>query len=85
MKSIYNRLLSTRFLCLFIVFSLISGGSFAQIVRNGSFESCDTGAVTGTDIKGWLLQVGSGVTPTTEFEIVNDVVDVVVYLSPVPE
>jgi hypothetical protein len=71
LKKIYIRLLSSLFMCLL----LISGGSFAQIVRNGSFESFDTGTVTAIDIKGWLLQVTSGVNPATEFEIVNDVVE----------
>lgn len=73
MKRIYNQLLSTLFLCLILF--LITGGAFAQNVRNGSFESCDTGTVTGTDIPGWLLQVSSTISPATEFEIVSDVVE----------
>jgi endo-1,4-beta-xylanase len=71
MKRIYNRLLSTLFLCLL----LIPGGSFAQIVRNGGFEKCDTGFVKASEIEGWLIQVGSAVNPLPEFEIVQDVVE----------
>jgi len=74
MNKIYNRLLSTRFLYLVVIFCLISGSNFAQIVRNGGFESCDTGAVAAIGVKGWLFQVSGTIDPTTDFEIVDDVV-----------
>jgi len=47
---------------------------YAQLVTNGSFESSKTGVVSGTDVKGWLIQVASGVTPAPVFEIVSDTV-----------
>jgi endo-1,4-beta-xylanase len=44
---------------------------FAQIVTNGSFENSNIGLATGTELKGWLIQVSSG---SATFEIVNDTV-----------
>ncbi len=43
-----------------------------EVVTNGSFENSDPGVVDSTDVKGWFIQVASGVTPLPEFEIVND-------------
>ncbi|HNW49815.1 MAG TPA: endo-1,4-beta-xylanase [Prolixibacteraceae bacterium] len=75
MNVIYKRLLSIRFLYLAVILSLITCSSFAQIVTNGSFESCDTGFVTTTPVKGWLLQASSSLSPSPEFKIVDDVVE----------
>jgi endo-1,4-beta-xylanase len=52
----------------------IAGMANAQLVTNGSFESSNTGVVSGTDVKGWLIQAASGVTPPPVFEIVSDTV-----------
>ena len=41
---------------------------------NGSFENTDPGSVSGTDIEGWVLEVGTGVDTDPEFEIVGDTV-----------
>lgn len=47
----------------------------AQLVTNGGFESSDTGAVTGTDVKGWVIQVADTVNPKPVFQIVSDTVE----------
>ena len=38
-----------------VVFMLLAnaGTTNAQLVTNGSFESSNTGVVSGTDVKGW--------------------------------
>ena len=46
-----------------------------QIVTNGGFESSDVGVIDSTGIKGWLIQVASGVSPAPEIEIVSDTVE----------
>ena len=45
------------------------------IVTNGGFESSNTGIVDTTAVKGWLIQVASGITPPPVFEIVSDTVE----------
>lgn len=59
-----------------VVFMLLAnaGTTNAQLVTNGSFESSNTGVVSGTDVKGWLIQAASGITPPPVFEIVSDTV-----------
>jgi len=52
----------------------IAGTTNAQPVTNGSFEGSNTGVVSGTDVKGWLIQAASGVNPPPVFEIVSDTV-----------
>jgi endo-1,4-beta-xylanase len=52
-----------------------TGVSNAQLVTNGSFESSNTGVVSGTDIKGWDIEVATGITPPPVFEIVSDTVE----------
>ena len=47
----------------------------AQIVTNGGFESSSTGTVDTTAVKGWVIQVASGITPPPVFEIVSDTVE----------
>jgi endo-1,4-beta-xylanase len=71
MKKMNIKLLTILFLCLMI----ISGRSLAQIVRNGSFELSDTGVVKASGLDGWLIQIAESINPTTEFEIVSDVVE----------
>jgi GH35 family endo-1,4-beta-xylanase len=44
------------------------------IVTNGSFESSDTGVVN-NNVKGWVISVGSGVTPPPLIQIVSDTVE----------
>jgi endo-1,4-beta-xylanase len=44
----------------------------AQIVTNGSFEETALGPVTDTAVKGWLIQVASGLTAAPSFSIVNE-------------
>ena len=53
----------------------ISGVSKAQIVRNGDFENSNVGVVSGTDVKGWVIQVADTVKQAPVFEIVNDSVE----------
>ena len=61
------------FVCIMLMLG-ITGVMNAQLVTNGSFESSNPGVVTGTDAKGWLIQVGTGVSPAPVFEIVSDTV-----------
>jgi GH35 family endo-1,4-beta-xylanase len=49
-------------------------GQSLPIVTNGGFESSDTGVVN-NNVKGWLISVGSGVTPPPLIKIVNDTVE----------
>jgi GH35 family endo-1,4-beta-xylanase len=49
-------------------------GQSLPIVTNGGFESSDTGVVN-NNVKGWLISVGSGVTPPPLIQIVNDTVE----------
>jgi len=49
-------------------------GQSLPIVTNGGFESSDTGVVN-NNVKGWLISVGSGVTPPPLIEIVSDTVE----------
>ena len=51
--------------CLLLVFTAINLN--AQLVTNGGFESSEPGAVTGTDVEGWLIQISAG---SAVFEIV---------------
>ncbi|MGD0591238.1 MAG: endo-1,4-beta-xylanase [Bacteroidota bacterium] len=70
--------------CLALSLSLLIGltvVSNAQLVTNGSFESSNTGIVDSTSgindntsVKGWLIQVASGITPPPVFQIVSDTV-----------
>jgi hypothetical protein len=50
-----------------------AGTTNAQLVTNGGFESSNTGVAT--TIKGWVIQVASGITPAPVFEIVSDTVE----------
>jgi endo-1,4-beta-xylanase len=61
------------FVCLTLILG-ITGVMNAQLVTNGSFESSNPGVVSGTDVRGWLLQVATGVSPAPAFEIVSDTV-----------
>ncbi len=49
-------------------------GKSLPIVTNGGFESSDTGVVN-NNVKGWLISVGSGVTPPPLIEIVSNTVE----------
>ena len=60
----------------------IAGVSKAQLVTNGSFESSNTGIVDSTagiidntSVKGWIVEVDSGITPPPVFQIVSDTVE----------
>ena len=68
-----RRLLIVHCVCAISMLCFIPASSFAQIVTNGSFEASDTGIANGTDISGWLIQVGS-VAPAPEFKIIDDTV-----------
>jgi endo-1,4-beta-xylanase len=58
--------------CAINILCLATGRTFAQTLRNGGFESSDTGTVSSTEISGWLIQVAGGVSPVPEFKIVDD-------------
>ena len=58
----------------FIMWCSTASNVYAQLVTNGGFESSNTGVVSGTDVKGWVIQVATGITPPPVFEIVSDTV-----------
>jgi len=74
MKNKRKYLIGVRMLVCITLILGITGVMNAQLVTNGSFESSSLGVVTGTDAKGWLIQVGTGVSPAPAFEIVSDTV-----------
>ena len=53
----------------------LQGDIIIPIVTNGSFESSDIGTVDTTEVKGWLIQVASGVTSSPVFQVVSDTVE----------
>jgi endo-1,4-beta-xylanase len=67
----FNRQSIILIFCSILV--IIGGKTFAQLNTNGSFESSNVGIVSGTDVKGWLIQVAT-ITPPPVFEIVSDTV-----------
>ena len=77
-----SKLFTGRWIALAIVLLIgMSGVSKAQLVTNGSFESSKTGIVDSTSgicdntsVKGWVIQVATGITPPPIFEIVSDTV-----------
>lgn len=73
MNSIRNRS-SMSLLCMLVLFIMTSGTALAQLVTNGGFESSNPGVVDAAGIKGWLIQVASGITPPPIFEITSDTV-----------
>ncbi len=72
MNTFYHRMLTTLG-CLFILLVLSLGSAGAQLVTNGGFESSNPGVIDSTGIKGWLIQVATGITPPI-FEITPDTV-----------
>ena len=71
MNNIVN-LFAGRWIVLSITLLIgMTGGSNAQVVTNGSFESSNVGVVDTTAVKGWLIQKGTG---SAVFEIVSDTV-----------
>lgn len=75
MYTLLKRSGSSWILLTLIVLLGSTGAIKAQLVTNGSFESSNTGVVSGTDVKGWLIQVASGVNPPPLIEIVSDTVE----------
>lgn len=69
-----NQLRKLVFICTALLLCIVPGKLSAQIVTNGGFESTSTGAVSGTDIDGWVIQVDAAATPAPVFEIVDDTV-----------
>jgi endo-1,4-beta-xylanase len=75
MNNYKKRLSAALIVCTFLIVNLISGNLFAQIVTNGSFENSNTGVVSGTNVKGWLIQVSDTIKAAPVFEIVSDSVE----------
>ncbi len=67
-----NQFSSTYVLGAILILCLMSSMTSAQIVRNGGFESSDTGIVKDVDVSGWLIQVVENINPPAVFEIVNN-------------
>jgi endo-1,4-beta-xylanase len=59
---------------LFLAILLLGNLAAAQRVANGGFESADSGSVSGSDVRGWLMFSVEAVTPPTSFAIVADTV-----------
>jgi hypothetical protein len=62
----FNKMFFSIIICFLFSVSFIH----AQLETNGSFENSKIGVVAGSDIKGWLIQTVSGITPAPVFEIV---------------
>jgi hypothetical protein len=43
--------------CNMFMLIIISGTTLAQLITNGVLESSNTGVISGTTIKGWVIQV----------------------------
>ncbi|MBE3120844.1 MAG: hypothetical protein IMZ58_01360, partial [Thermoplasmata archaeon] len=71
----YKKLSSYAGYCIMLMLIIIAGTANAQLVTNGGFESSNTGVVDTTEVKGWLIQVATGVTTKPVFEIVSDTVE----------
>lgn len=74
--------LSGLFPLITMVLLFTAGTLRAQLVTNGSFESSNTGIVDSTagindstSVKGWFIQVATGINPPPVFEIVSDTVE----------
>jgi len=74
MKRIKIQSLFAGILMAIMIWSSNSSSVYAQLETNGGFESSNTGVVSGTDVKGWFIQVAGGVNPPPVFEIVSDTV-----------
>jgi endo-1,4-beta-xylanase len=75
MSNLFEKFLPVRNYFILLILILLTGSTKAQLVQNGGFESSNVGVVNNTDIKGWLIQVASTVSPAPVFEIVSDNVE----------
>ena len=73
MNTFYHRALTTL-VCLLLLLVILPGSARAQLVTNGSFESSNPGTVDATGLKGWLIQVATGITTPPIYEITSDTV-----------
>lgn len=62
---------SFRAFFLFAITILVAGQINAQLVTNGSFESSPLGAVSGTQVEGWVIELAAGLSPAPVLEIVD--------------
>jgi endo-1,4-beta-xylanase len=61
--------------CTLLLLTLMAGRVNAQLVTNGDFENSNVGVVNNADVKGWLIQIASTVTPAPVLQIVSDTVE----------
>ncbi|MBP8975871.1 MAG: endo-1,4-beta-xylanase [Bacteroidetes bacterium] len=71
MQSKIKRLVPMLTILLFVVPVLTLN---AQLVKDGSFEECPVGVISGSSLNGWLFLSESSVSPAPVFEIVSDIV-----------
>ena len=79
--NVYTKIVCGVGNCMMAMLILMGSTANAQLVTNGGFESSNTGIVDstagindGAAIKGWAIQVDSGITPPPLFQIVSDTV-----------
>jgi len=74
MDKLFKQSASMMVILLMSILTFSAKNVNAQLVTNGSFEDSDTGQVSGTDVKGWVIEVAQSVNPTPMIEIVGDTV-----------
>ena len=72
MSSVVIRLNNNIIFSILLMLTLMIGAVNAQLNTNGSFESSEVDTVTGTEVEGWVIEVGGGADAI--FEIVEDMV-----------
>ncbi len=82
MCKMINQSLGSLFPLMTMVLLFTAGTLRSQVVTNGGFESSNTGIVDSTagindntSVKGWFIQVATGINPPPVFEIVSDTVE----------
>jgi endo-1,4-beta-xylanase len=75
MSSLHKKLTFFIECNIILLFFFMTNTIYSQLVTNGSFESSNPGDVDSTGIKGWVIQVASGINPPPEFKIVSDTVE----------
>ncbi len=63
-----NKMFFYSALCILLIATSIK----AQLETNGSFENSKLGVVTGSNVKGWIIQTATEITSAPIFEIIND-------------
>lgn len=75
MREIGKQSLCSGIITAIVIWCFAASNVCAQLVTNGGFENSNVGVATNYDVKGWLIQVASGINPPPVFEIVSDTVE----------